>query len=318
MTNIKKRFYKEESDLGAIAELLNACELADCLDSKTSVSELRFKFNDSLIDTTKDLLLWKNINGNLIGLSQISISPNEENDGLLEFHVHPEARDGDLGKQMVAWGEQKMGEITSASGANVKLRSGTRDFNSERITLLRSCGFEIECYLLAMKRSLSKPIPEPLLPKGFTLRHSKGLEDAEAYVEMYNQTFIDDWNYHPLTVEQYQYWLADPNYKSELDLIALASDGTFVASCFCYISKEQNKKNGRKDGFISGLGTRRGFRRQGLGKSMLLAGMQKLKLEGIDTAKLFVNVENPNRAKKLYESVGFSQVYTNVSLIKEI
>ena len=57
MIDIKKRFYQGESDLSVIAELLNACELADRLDDKTSVSELRFKLNYSLMDTTKELLL---------------------------------------------------------------------------------------------------------------------------------------------------------------------------------------------------------------------------------------------------------------------
>jgi mycothiol synthase len=135
---------------------------------------------------------------------------------------------------------------------------------------------------------------------------------------MYNQTFIDDWNYHPWTVEQYQHLSTDPNYQPELDLIAVSSDGTFVASCSCYISPEQNNINRCQAGFISGLGTRRGFRRQGLGRAMLLSGMQKLKSEGMDIAKLFVNTDNLNRAKQLYKSVGFSEIYTNVSLVKEI
>jgi ribosomal protein S18 acetylase RimI-like enzyme len=219
---------------------------------------------------------------------------------------------------MVAWGEQRMRQIAAEKGVTVKLRSGVRECLSERIDLLKNCGFSIECYLLAMERSLLEPISEPQLPKGFTIRHSGGIEDAEAYVEMYNQTFIDDWNYHPWTVEQYQHLLTDPNYQPEFDLIAISSDGTFVASCCCYISPEQNNINRCKASFISGLGTKRGFRRQGLGRAMLLSGMRKLKSEGMDIAKLFVNTDNLNRAKQLYKSVGFSEIYTNISLVKEI
>ena len=43
---------------------------------------------------------------------------------------------------------------------------------------------------------------------------------------MFNQTFIDHWNHHPLTVETRKHWLTDPNYKPELDLVAIAPDGT--------------------------------------------------------------------------------------------
>jgi hypothetical protein len=39
MTALKKRHYKGESDLKAIAELLNACELVDRLNKLKSVSK---------------------------------------------------------------------------------------------------------------------------------------------------------------------------------------------------------------------------------------------------------------------------------------
>jgi mycothiol synthase len=319
MIALKKRPYRSESDLAAIADLLNACELVDRLDNWTSVSELRLEFDDPSVDKTKDILLWKNSDNDLIGFSQISIPPTgEENDGYLWFRVHPEVRGDDIERQMIAWGEQRMHEVATERGVSVKLRSGVRDRLSERITLLKSCGFTPDRYFPTMERSLNEPIPEPHLPEGFTLRHSKGLEDARAWVEMYNQTFIDHWNYHPWTVEQHQHWSTDPDYKPELDLIAIAPDRTFAAFCFCYISPAENEKNGRKDGWISALGTRRGFRRQGLGRAMLLAGMQQLKSEGMDIAKLGVDAENPNSAKQLYESVGFEQIYTYISFVKEI
>jgi mycothiol synthase len=319
MRVLKKRPYGGESDLGAIADLLNACELVDRLDIWISVSELRLEFEDPSVDKTKDFLLWENDNGDLIGFSQISIPPQgEENDGYLRFRVHPEARGGEIEKQMVAWGEQRMREVGNERGGSVKLRSGVRDRLSERIDLLKSCGFEPDRYFPIMERSLLEPIPEPQLPEGFTLRHTNSAEDDRAWVEMYNDTFIDHWNYHLWTLEQHQHWSNDPNYKPELDLIAIAPDGTFAAFCFCYIDPEENEKKGSKDGWVSALGTRRGFRRRGLGRAMLLAGMQKLKAEGMEIAKLGVDAENANSAKQLYESVGFARIYTDISFVKNI
>lgn len=43
---------------------------------------------------------------------------------------------------------------------------------------------------------------------------------------------------------------------------------------------------------------------------MLLAGIHQLKAAGMDTAKIYVDVENPTGALRLYESVGFSKVHT--------
>jgi ribosomal protein S18 acetylase RimI-like enzyme len=39
---------------------------------------------------------------------------------------------------------------------------------------------------------------------------------------------------------------------------------------------------------------------------MLLAGMRWLKAQGMDTATLGVDAENPSGALRLYESVGFT------------
>ncbi len=116
---------------------------------------------------------------------------------------------------------------------------------------------------------------------------------------MFNQTFIDHWNYHPLTVETHKHWFTDPNYKPEFDLVAIAPDGTFAAFCFCYINPEENEHFARKEGWIADLGTRRGFRKIGLGRAMLLAGLHQLKAAGMDTAKLGVDADNPNGASRL-------------------
>lgn len=77
-------------------------------------------------------------------------------------------------------------------------------------------------------------------------------------------------------------------------------------------------RNRSNDGWIVRLGTRRGFRRMGLGRAMLLAGMHRLKAVGMDTAKLGVDAENPLGAGRLYESVGFRKIYTQISYIKDV
>lgn len=321
------RSYGGETDLQAIADLLNACEVVDQFDNWTSISELRQDFDEPGLDKARDIRLWEDAQGNLIGYSGMWIPPaGEALDGFLGFSVHPEARGGTLERQMIAWGEQRMREVASERGVSVKLRCGTRDDKSDRITLLESCGFTADRYFLRMarglkaeaERSLFQPIPEPKFPEGFALRQLQGEQDVEAWVEMFNQSFIDHWNFHPLTVENRKHWLTDINYKPELDLIAVAPDGTFAALCYCYIPSEENECKGRRDGWIADLATRRGFRRMGLGRAMLLAGMHQLKAAGIETVKLAVDADNPNGARQLYESVGFRKLHTSIAYSKDV
>ena len=136
----------------------------------------------------------------------------------------------------IAWGEVRMREVSAMRGGRVKLRTYARAEDCDRISVLTSCGFKVDRYFCRMARSLSEPIPEPHFPEGFALRQFPGEQDAAAWVEMFNQSFIDHWNHHDLTVDKFKHELAKPDYRNDLDLIAVADDGTFVSFCCCEIS----------------------------------------------------------------------------------
>lgn len=319
MITLTKRPYAGEGDLQAIADFLNACEAVDKLDEWTSVAELRVEFDTPSVDKGRDIRLWEDAKGQLIGFGQVWIpQQGEVIDGWLWFRVHPSTRGGNVEKQIIRWGEERMREVRQERGVPVKLRASARDRQEEQVFVLESCGFTCDRYFFTMERSLKEPIAEPQFPNGFTLGHREGAQDTEAWVQLYNQSFIDHWNHHPLTVENVNHYLTDPDYRPELDLIALAPDGTFAAFCYCHIHTEDNAHSGRNEGWIAILGTRRGFRRIGLGRAILLAGMHQLKAAGMDMAKLGVDAENPNGALQLYESVGFHKIYTRLSFVKDV
>ncbi|MBD2461037.1 GNAT family N-acetyltransferase [Oscillatoria sp. FACHB-1407] len=312
--------YAGDTDLQAIADLLNYCATVDQLDQYSTPAELQLEFNDPLLDQSRDLQLWRDTTGRLIGFAQIWMPQSVTDvDGWLWFRVHPDARGSQIETDMIAWGERRLREIGRNKGVTVHLRSGCRSDQSYVIQLLEKSGFSVDRQFLTMMKSLIPPIPTPKIVEGFTLRPSQGRTDATAWVEMYNQSFVDHWNHHPLTVEEHCYWLEnDPNYRPELDLVAIAPDGTFAAFCSCHIDREYNSHHGCNEGWIGRLGTRRGFRRMGLGRAMLLAGMQRLWEAGIDTVKLGVDTQNPNQALHLYESVGFRQLHMRLSYVKPL
>lgn len=233
------RPYRGEADLEAIAHLFNTCAAFDRVDRWMSVNDVRLAFEMPSFDPTRDIRVWEDGEGKLIGIGGMRIlESGEQIDGSFWFRVHPNASRSELGKQIIAWGEQRMREVNPKPGVRVKLLCSSRDDNSERITLLESCGFTSERFFFNMERSLIDPFPKSQFPEGFTLRNSKGKQDMEEWIEMRNQSFIAHWNYHPWTVERYQHLLTDPDYKPELDLIAVAPDGGFAAFCYCHINPE--------------------------------------------------------------------------------
>lgn len=319
MANLSGRCYGGESDLTAIADLINTCEEVDRLDEGTSISELQQKFNKPSLDKARDIRLWEDANGKLIGFAQLGIVDlGEVIDGRLSFRVHPDARGGDVEAVAIAWGEVRMREVSVMRSSPVKLRSSVRAEDGDRISVLASCGFKADRYFFRMARSLSGPIPEPQFPQGFALIEFPGEQDAAAWVEMFNQSFIDDWNHHDLTVDRFKYNLAKPDYRNDLNLIAVADDSTFVSFCYCQISVEECDRTGRNEGWIAYLGTRRGFRKMGLGRAMLLAGLHRLKAVGVATAILGVDTENSSGALHLYESAGFHNIRDSISYVKDV
>ncbi len=201
------RPYAGEADIEAIVNLQNACEAVDQFGYWATVESIRRGLEFPSFDKQRDLRLWEDHDRNLIAMARLNLDTAEEGiDGYLGFRVHPTVRGNDLEHQIVAWGEERMRQVARERGRDLKLRSGARDDKQDRITLLQDKGFVVDRYFFTMKRSLHQLIPELELPQGFTVRSVQPEADAERWVEMFNQTFIDHWNHHELTLEQFNCW----------------------------------------------------------------------------------------------------------------
>lgn len=318
MATLKLRSYQGETDWQAIVNLVEACETIEKLDEEATTYELKLKLSAPYLDRCRDVLLWENEADKLIGLSLLDIAESKEAiDGYLWLYVHPTERNRGLEKEMIAWGEKRMREVKRERNFPTNLRTYCRDVAKEKIRLLESQHFTIDRYFPTMVRSLAEPIPAPQFPAGFKLTHVSGEQDIQPWVDLFNDSFIDHWNHHDLTVETMCHWMRDENYRPELDLVAVSPEGTFAAFCDCQIKPTQ-KRESLVEGWIEFLGTGRRFRKMGLGKSMLLAGLQHLKAAGADIAKLSVDADSLTGATKLYQSVGFQFVETWLSWVKPV
>jgi mycothiol synthase len=142
--------------------------------------------------------------------------------------------------------------------------------------------------------------PEPAWPKGIALRALEGDELIGAMLEAHNASFIDHWNFHPITDEEIRHWLEQPTSDPSLWFIATAGDAV-AGFCVCTVLEG--------DGFLRGdlgpIGTTRPFRRIGLGRALLRHGVRELAVRGAKEVTLGVDNQNPNQALRLYESEGF-------------
>jgi mycothiol synthase len=135
---------------------------------------------------------------------------------------------------------------------------------------------------------LQQPIPEPKPPAGFTVRNV-----LENELERAVSVHCDAWGISNFTLEQYGRIRSLSGYRQDLDLVTVASDGTFAAFCIVWLA------NGI--GEFEPVGTRPAYRRQGLARIAIHEGLRRLKALGAHTATLPSVSDN----LEFYEACGF-------------
>ena len=226
------------------------------------------------------------------------------------FLIAPQTSSDEIARDILDWAEGQLRETGNCTAIDIPCR----DTDTKRVALLERHGFvQQETQTLYMSRSLSEPIPPAIFPEGFTLRPAAGEQELEAIVALHQAAF----GTQNMTVETRRAIMRNPSYILELDLLLEAPGGTLAAFCYCTIPKEANELSGRNEGEIAIMGTSPAYQKRGLGRAMLLAGLQHLKDFGIETATLGTSSENEG-AHSVYYSAGFRVSYRSLWYSKSI
>jgi mycothiol synthase len=102
-----------------------------------------------------------------------------------------------------------------------------------------------------------------------------------------------------VTLEAYQRLRATPSYRTNLDLVAVAPDGTLAAYCICWYDQAT------QIGLFEPVGTHPAYRRQGFGRAVVVEGLRRLQAAGAIVAWVTA-VDSNEPAGRLYENVGFT------------
>ncbi|MBD2111999.1 MULTISPECIES: GNAT family N-acetyltransferase [Cyanophyceae] len=322
LTSIQSRPSTSHADLPAIAAFYEICEQVDQLDNTPTLADLQRRIDYPPPGGTHHRQLWETPEGELVGLVALWIDnpadvATDALEGWAGIFVHPNRRGAHLEAELLSWAEQQVREQATVAQRSAKLYAGTRADATYYRAIYETPGYEIIRQFHTMVRSLLDPIPQPQFPEGFTSRPTNA-DEAVAWVEMFNESFVDHWHFTPMTLEDRQFRLTYPTYQPEFDWVAVASDGTLAGFCGGAIDHEENTLKNRKEGWINILGTRRGYRRQGLARAMLLQGLHQLQASGMETALLGVDTQNPNQAMGLYESAGFTIKETYLTYQKSL
>jgi mycothiol synthase len=175
------------------------------------------------------------------------------------------------------------------------------DTDATRIKLLTQLGFaEYRVWGYYNERSIAVPIPQPVLPEGFTIRGARP-DDYERLAAVHNSAFGVNWKPEEYRDEM----MLKPGYDPEREMVVVAPDGQFAAFTIMWLDTLN------KVGLFEPVGTHRDFHRKGLGKALMLHVLHKMKAYGMETALVGHDAENLP-ATALYTSIGFIRKHTTL------
>lgn len=148
--------------------------------------------------------------------------------------------------------------------------------------------------------------PEVAIPDGIELHYvmlkEASDEDVADFVEAFNDTFADHFNFSPVPLERF---IKYRDTEEEISVLTYArKDGKTIGVCMCGEPTIYNEQNGTKDGWANILGVSKEFRSKGLGRALLADGMKWIWDRGLHTIYLGMDAEN-SKALDLYTSLGF-------------
>jgi len=254
-------------------------------------------------------LFFAEAEGRLAGYGELWHAPGRPRN-TLRVLVHPDWRRRGLGTRLLrtieararALGGQRLDTQIESS------QQGGRSF-------LEARGFRPVHYSWQMLLPDVSAAP-PEWPRGCTARTFVPGLDQRTSVELENQAFLDEWEFVPVELAEIEGFVRSPSFRADGVIYAVV-DGQVAGECWCWIDDEAVARSGEKQGDVWCLCVHPEHRRRGLGRALLLAGVQWLREQGMASACLYVDGAN-ERAKHLYESVGFGAVRTDIWYREEL
>lgn len=304
-------------DAPALHRLELDCARADGSTNLGTIVDYQKRFDAAGENASTDTLCAVNAMGQLAAAAWVTCDDRLKHEyrAFLDGSVHPDYRGRGLGSFVVQWMEARAREIlaTMSDDRPRVLRIDFYDRGDDAIALFEKQGFRFVFAEDEMRRDLSQPIPDMLLPEGMASL-SWTPQRAGLFFGVYHHAFRDRPGFPDWTEETWCHNLTgDPGFRPDLSLLIM--DGReAVAFAIC---ESEGGEQRSSEGWIVQMGVRPPWRNRGLGSALLCEAMRRFKAEGLRYAILDVNVNNP-QALSVYRRLGFERCRRYTSFQKAI
>lgn len=230
--------------------------------------------------------IWENGTGELIA----AVHP--EGNGEAFFEIHPAYRH--LEAEMLDWAERHLA-VTLDDGRK-RLRHAIYEFDDLRQRLLQERGYHrLEWYGFNRYRLVHTPIAGAPIATGYSIRNiQREPADWQQMANLLNAAFRRDSH----RAEEYRNFQRAPCYDEELDLAAIAPDGTIAATVGISCDDDYGYAE------FEPVCTHPDHQRKGLATSLMAEGLHRLQQRGVPLA--IVGAGSNPAANDLYLAMGFT------------
>lgn len=286
----------EDDDVDRLEELIRSATLVDGHEPIGEHKFLRLKHGD---DLGVAILAYES--DELVGYAHTLAYGDSENRRVsCELVVEPDQRQRGIGSAL-------LGEVIEHANSQHARSLDIWAYNDTEGSrhFARSFSLSPHRRLLHMHRHGGEP-PTLSVPPSASIRSLREGEEG-ALLTLNNRIFEGhpengSWTIEDLAARQAQPWF------DATDVLMLEMDGTLAG--FCWLKIEERGEDGRV-GEIYVIGTAPEFRRQGLGRYLLSAGLQHLSRREVDTVAIYVE-ESSDTAVNLYRSFEFHHHHVDV------
>jgi mycothiol synthase len=306
-----------ENDLDQIAAMLNVCSLVEVGVEDQSAQEMREEWETPGFDPETDTWLVLAPDGQIAAYLEVWDISEEHATPNVYGRVHPDHHNRGIGRFLMERGEERARQIITQAPPDARaiLKYFAVSTNEPAQRLAEAMGYDEVRNFVRMKIDMETPPPAPVWPDGITVRAAAvpGPDDRAVY-EAVDEAFEDHWGH---VTTQFEQWIHLMTTFEDFDPTVwfLAMDGDQIAGmslCRPKLAEDPGIA------WLSTLGVRRPWRRQGLGLALLQHTFGEFYRRGTRSVALGVDAQSLTGATRLYERAGMHVVRRFILYEKEL
>lgn len=311
MSDFTIRHYNPETDLTSLSRMLTEIESIDRDGEDTSEDYLRRALEWPNYRPAQDVWVVE-ADGELVGYGVAFEQPSQQ--CTIYLVVHPSHRRKGLGSQLLDFVLGRAREFRSKT-----LLIYSSEHNKASRSFLEHRGFSVVGTSGGMLAPANLEIPSFEFPAGFTLKRFSELNDLYILAVALMDCYHGMWGHNHSEKASAD----NPNVARFLsyygaDNILLLFDADNGVTGICSVKSEGGKnENGQAIDILDAPGLIQKFRADGLQRSLVLAGLNRLREQGQRAIKLEFWGEDENTLE-LYRTLGFEMLQQYIAYHKEL